>query len=115
MSAYDKEVATTILQQLGGNKFIVMTGAKDFFALENGGGLGMSIPRNKSKANRLKIKLMPDDTYTLEWIKFSPSRWQPKKLTFTEPKVTVLKTQEGVYCDMLQEFFTEYTGMYTHL
>lgn len=114
MSAYDKQVAETILRQLGGNKFIVMTGAKNFLALPNGGGLGMSIPRNMSKANRLKIKLMPDDTYTLEWIKFSPARWMPKQLKFSEDKITTLKVQEGVYCDQLQELFTEYTGMYTH-
>ena len=109
----DKEIAATILEQLGGSRFIVMTGAKDFVAMDN--SLCMSLPRNMSKANRLKIKLMPDDTYKMEWIKFSPARWQPKKLTFTEPKVTVLKEQEGVYFDMLQELFTQYTGMYTHL
>ena len=32
----DVEKANIILHQLGGNKFIAMTGSKDFIALENG-------------------------------------------------------------------------------
>lgn len=37
-------IAETILQQLGGNKFVVMTGAKNFVALEN--GIKFNIGRN---------------------------------------------------------------------
>lgn len=33
---YDNQIATTILQQLGGKRFVVMTGAKDFIAIDNG-------------------------------------------------------------------------------
>ena len=50
----DKQVATTILQQLGGKRFIFMTGIKDFFT--NGDDLCMKLGRNASKANQLQIK-----------------------------------------------------------
>ncbi|AXF77019.1 hypothetical protein AV903_14875 [Erwinia tracheiphila] len=40
-----KEIAVEILNQLGGNKFIAMTGAKNFVWLENG-GLIFKLPSN---------------------------------------------------------------------
>lgn len=46
-------VAKTILEQLGGGKFIAMTGSKDFIDLGN--GLRMNLARNKTSANRLEI------------------------------------------------------------
>lgn len=56
-------VAQTILQQLGGNKFVVMTGAKDFVYDDN--SLRFRIPRNKSKANIVTVSLRGDDTYNM--------------------------------------------------
>lgn len=110
------EVAETILRQLGGNKFIVMTGAKNFIALnEYGGALYFQIGKNASKANRVKITLQWDDTYTVEFIKYTPYKFNVKTGKETHEKNDVLKTVEGVYCDTLQEVFTDYTGMYTHL
>ena len=61
--------AQIILEQLGGNKFIAMTGAKNF--VSDGDTLRMTLPRNGSKANRLNITLAPDDTYTMHFFKFS--------------------------------------------
>ena len=46
-------VANTILNQLGGNQFLAMTGCKNLLGFEN--GLQMRIPKNGSKANFLKI------------------------------------------------------------
>ena len=38
-----------------------------------------------------------------------------KTFEFSKEKIKEIKTVEGVYCDMLQETFTEVTGMYTRL
>ena len=57
-------IANTILQQLGGHGFTVMTGSRNYINLGN--GLQMSLARNKTSANRLKIILDEDtDTYTM--------------------------------------------------
>ena len=39
-------IAKTILEQMGGRRFAVMTGSKDFIGLRN--GLQMSLARNKT-------------------------------------------------------------------
>ena len=127
----DQEIAKTIIQQLGGNKFVVMTGAKNFVAINN--GIKFNIGRNASRANLVKIILFGDDTYTMQfwrignsnpYITFmkyiekgmSPEEAQKKaekaKLN-EEPKL--LKEYNGLFFDQLQEFFTEYTKLYTHL
>ena len=103
-------VAKTIFKQLGGNRFVVMTGAKNFYT--NGNDLCFSFGKNASKANRLQIVLDSDDTYTMKFIKFSGGR-VTNNFEWIEPRVEVLKEISGVYFDMLQELFTEYTGLYT--
>lgn len=49
----DNQIAATILQQIGGKRFVVMIGSHDFINLGN--GLRMSLSRNKTSANRLEI------------------------------------------------------------
>lgn len=109
--------AQIILEQLGGNKFIAMTGAKNF--VSDGDTLRMTLPRNGSKANRLYITLDPDDTYTMDFFKYTPPmlKVNHKKGTaeFVECKEEDVKKFTGVYCDQLQELFTEVTKMYTRL
>ncbi len=51
----DNQVATIILQQIVGRRFVAMTGSQDFINLGN--GLRMSLSRNKTSANRLVIDL----------------------------------------------------------
>lgn len=46
-------IARTILEQIGGKRFAVMTGSRDF--VDMGNGLRMSLARNKTNANRLDI------------------------------------------------------------
>lgn len=106
-------IANTILEQLGGNKFIAMTGAKHLLGLEN--GLRMTIGKNVSKANKLEIILNADDTYTMRFYKYTAPRLNKKTFEFTDEKVQEIRTIENVYWDMLQDLFTETTGMYTHL
>ena len=57
-------IAKTILEQLGGNKFVVMTGAKNF--VDCGDALSMRIGRNKTSSNYLKITLNSMDTYDMK-------------------------------------------------
>ena len=102
-------VATTILQQLGGNKFIAMTGAKRFYGDEN--SLSFALIKTpgfaKKGINFVKITLMPDDTYKMEF----------NKIIWGNGFPTIKPIQEytDVYWDQLQELFTEATGLYTHL
>ena len=107
------KVAETILQQLGGNRFVSMTGAKNF--VSDGNTLRMSLPRNASKANRLYITLDASDTYTMRFFHYSPARLNRKTYTWSDDKIKEIKTLRGVYCDQLQNIFTSVTGMYTHL
>ena len=60
-------VAKTILEQLGGNKFRMMTGAKNFMSFAE--GLVMKIGRNSSNSNYLKITLNSMDLYDMEFAK----------------------------------------------
>lgn len=104
----DNEIAKTILLQLGGRRFVAMTGSRDFINLGN--GLRMSLGRNKTSANRLEIIYDGGaDLYNVRFYRQSFSR-----KTF-ECKIKDIKTYEGVYFDMLEDIFTEVTGMYLHL
>lgn len=107
------EIAKTILDQLGGNKFLVMTGANHLLA--DGNTLRMTLPKNASKANRLYITLDGTDTYTMRFFRFTPGRLNKKTFAWSEDKTEEIKLVDGVYCDMLQEIFTATTGMATRL
>ena len=102
----DNQVAKIILQQIGGSRFLTMTGSRDLINLGN--GLRMSLSRNKTSANRLEIIYDEGaDLYNLRFYRQSFS-----KKTF-EVKTKDIKTYEGVYFDMLEEIFTDVTGLYT--
>lgn len=109
----NKIIAMTILDQLGGNRFIAMTGAKDFFT--NGNDCCFSIPKNASKANRIKIILETDDTYTMEFIKFVSGWFDHKNLIYHDSKVETIKKVKGLFFDQLTDIFTDVTKMYTSL
>jgi len=98
----DMTVAKTILEQLGGNKFRMMTGAKNFGARDN--SLSMRIGRNSSNSNYLKITLNEMDTYDMKFCKLTRK--------FEEKSVTEYK---NVYNDLMRGTFTAHTGMYTSL
>ena len=76
------EEAVTILQQLGGNKFLVMTGAHQLCAAARSEHnpypwLRMNLRKNQARVNRLKITLMPTDTYRVEFYHQELVDWQP--------------------------------------
>lgn len=69
----------------------------------------MSLARNKTSANRLKIILDEDtDTYTMYFYRQTLTK-------YADIKVKEISKYEEVYFDMLQQIFTDVTGLYTRL
>lgn len=107
-----KEIAGVILFQLGAKRFLAMTGSKN---LMWAGGtdttsnvwLRMDLVKNNSKANRLKIMLMDDDTYTVEFYHF--------KLKGVEPIHTIVDITMGAHAEDLRPIFEKVTGLRTSL
>lgn len=106
-------VPEIILQQLGGGRFIAMTGVHNLCGHKD--SLFMSLPRNKSRANRLHIHYVPNDLYTMKFIRYLPPRLEKKTLALLPEELTYIKIYEEIYCDQLCELFTEVTGLYTNL
>lgn len=97
--ATDMTVANTILAQMGGGRFKMMTGAHSFAS--NGKNLIFGIKaRAKKGIKSVEIALEDNDTYTV---------------FFRNRKYENVSKIENVYCDMLQELFTNETGLYTSL
>ncbi|RGZ75941.1 hypothetical protein DW973_16905 [Parabacteroides merdae] len=99
-------IAKTILEQIGGRRFIAMPGSKNF--IDMGNGLRMSLARNKTSANRLDI--IYDGGTDLYNMRFYRKTFSKK---IFESKTKDIETHEGIYCDMLEEMFTMVTGLYT--
>ena len=93
----DKRQAAELLKQLGGNKFIAMTGAKNFGIGKD--GLSFKIGKNAKAVNYVVIQLNGKDLYDMKFQKGT----------------RVLKKANDVYADQLQKMFTKHTGMYTRL
>lgn len=99
------QIAKTILGQLGGRQFMVMTGARNCFATQD--GLQFSLPSNgrhpesNKTINRVRVDLTEMDDYTV-------SVHYVRRLSVTD-----IDQREGVYCDNLQEVFTDLTGLLT--
>jgi hypothetical protein len=100
--AVDKKQGAEILKQLGGNRFIMMTGAKHFGVGKE--GLSFKIGRNSKQVNHIKIDY--DRGRDLYNIKFD---WVTKR------GIKNKKTLKGIYADQLAKVFEKYTGMYTTL
>jgi len=100
METLQKTVAKEILEQLGGNKFIAMTGAHNL--ANDGNNLCLKF-KGSNKANYLRITLTSMDLYTIEFAKISGTNihWH--------------SMYKGCYNDMLQDIFTKVTGLNTHL
>ena len=59
----DLAVANEIKRQLGGRRFELMTGARDFVGDTN--LLRFALPRAKNGINKVEVRLDPSDTYTV--------------------------------------------------
>ena len=95
--------AQTILAQLGGNKFIAMTGATKIgweYDAETGNSQFHCMFKGSKKTNLLIVVLdYATDTYRMIF------------KSFRNYKITDKDVFENVYCDMLQNIFTEVTGL----
>ena len=96
----DKRQAGEMLKQLGGNKFIAMTGAKNFAVGPK--GASFKIGRNSKNVNYVRIDLK-NDLYDMEFIQMRAG------------KMKVKSKVKQIYADQLQKMFTKHTGMYTSL
>lgn len=98
------DVANEILTQLGGGKFIAMTGANGFSAGRDG-SLTFRLPSNFAKdgINWVRVTLTAMDDYTLTFLKVRGV------------KTTPVAEREGVYNDSLRAVFTSVTGLDTSL
>lgn len=95
------QVAAIILQQLGGNRFIAMTGAKNLCAGER--SVSAKIGKNAGKVTHIAVTLNAADTYDMRFINIRGINMKD------------VANVEGVYADQLQRVFTDVTGMDTHL
>lgn len=95
-------VATTILAQLGGNRFVAMTGSKNFMGRPD--GLTFKTGRNPKGVTHVRVTLTPADLYNVEFL----------KIRGTQAPVKMAEVG-GIYCDQLEEVFTNHTGLYTRL
>lgn len=97
-----------ILQQLGGSKFLTMTGAskliQGYERIDDSlPFLAFRLPKASKGINQVKIVLMPSDTYIM---KFFKSRRED---------YTLVSQIDNVYAEQLQDIFTQQTGLLTHL
>lgn len=96
-----KREGAEVIAQLGGGRFIAMTGAKDFFIGPK--GVVFKIGRNSKNVNYVRINLNSMDTYDIEFL-------QVRKF-----KEKVKSTAKGVYADTLRGAFEQHTGLRTSL
>ena len=109
-------VALTILQQLGGREFLLLTGCT---VIPDGNTLRIHLTDNQSGANRMDISPNDTDTYDMTLYHYQPHRCRINKTTgkITEyaEKILVIEQMEGLYCDMLKDNFEYITGLYVSL
>jgi len=97
----DKRQGAEVINQLGGGRFIAMTGAKDFFIGPK--GVVFKIGRNAKNVNYVRINLNSMDTYDIEFL-------QVRKF-----KEKVKSKANGVYAEDLRNAFEQHTGLRTSL
>lgn len=93
------QVAQTIFDQLGGGRFLAMTGAKNM--VYSADSLMFSLPARfaKNKINKVRITLDASDTYTVECFYIKGA------------DVTTIASSAYIYGDRLRDAFTRMTGL----
>lgn len=100
MESSTNNVADTILQQFGGNRFVAMTGAKQMVSLED--GIQFKLGRGAARRiNKVRVTLGSDDLYKLEFF----------RIDVREGKVFHIAVCERVHAESLRSCFTNITGM----
>lgn len=98
------QVAKIILDQLGGARFVAMTGAKNLAASAD--TLSFRLPANfaRDRINAVRVKLEASDTYTVTFLRVG--RRAGRGIVAVE-----LVVEELVYADALRATFTRVTGL----
>lgn len=108
-----EEIMLTLYKQLGGHRFVVITGSKFMgYSEDEQGNLVqlIKLSRNISGANRLYITYNEgEDLYSMRFTRHSIDR---KDLSCKDKDI---QQRDDVYSDELQSIFTEVTGLYTKL
>jgi hypothetical protein len=121
LKAPDLIVARTILEQLGGQRFVVMTGAKNFIGGPD--SLSFKIPKTR-RIRGVRITRTPADTYTVEFFTWGRRARQVHKVRRTREQkdsggrygcLDTVATVEDVYAGQLRDVFTRVTGLQTSL
>jgi hypothetical protein len=100
--------ALLILEQLGGSKFVAMTGAKNMLGLPH--GLRFKLPTVRGDvpakgATIVQIDINPRDLYDMRFMKMSRGKIYPVEVV----------SDSDIYADQLRDVFTARTGLYTSL
>ncbi len=91
-------VADTIAAQMGGyGRLRAFLGADQFVAMQDGLKIRF---KGSPKANTVVVKLMPDDTYDMDFYK-------ARGLNY--PLVASI---QGLYAEQLRHAFTSFTGLF---
>jgi len=103
-----RAVAQTILQQLGGKRFIAMTGARDLYS--DATGLRFALPARFARdgINRIHIALTDLDLYTL-------TAHRVRGRTGAMPTVTQCAEETHIHVEQLVATFERVTGLTTRL
>ena len=92
-----------LLKQLGGNRFIMMVGAKNLAVDKSRNELHMKIGRNSKGVSHVVIKLNAKDLYDMKFL-------QMRKF-----KIKIKSKVKDVYADQLGKMFKKHTGMNVRL
>jgi len=93
----DLTMAKAILAQLGGERFVMMTGATSFIGSAD--SLAFKLGSNPKRVTHVRVTLTPDGLYDMTFFR-----------TGKGPQ-----SHDGVHHEMLQEVFGANTGLYTTL
>ena len=92
-----------LLKQLGGNRFIMMVGAKNLVVDKSKNELHMKIGRNSKGVSHVRIRLSSMDLYDMEFLQVRAG------------KIKIKSKEKGVYADQLGKMFKKNTGMNVRL
>lgn len=99
-AAKDPQIALTILEQLGGRLFLMLTGSTGL--VDSGRGLQLKIGSNAKRVTHMRIDLADDDTYSIKFY----------RVTKRGLDITVLSEMEMINAEQLKDIFEEATGLY---
>lgn len=97
------QIAQTILDQLGGQKFLAMTGAQYLVHGQNSKGNFLQFKIRGGKT--IVITLTEDDEYSVEMLRLNRKTFEFK----------TLRAARHVFACQLQDVFTAVTGLHTKL